>query len=145
MMPERERLAVNLFETVSLRSPTGLAVICDLLALYEREKEVGFRPGLEPDKCCCLGEDDCSKLNLGNRPDSYDWKHIYNCYKTKHEKKNSQSERGMKPLSLKQRIRGPSPIHLSRSCRRKSPCPLDSQIKPGYHQVIIINESIHQD
>jgi hypothetical protein len=72
IMPERDRLAVNLFETASLRSDMRLAVIRDFLALYERNEEVEFRPGLKPDKYCCLGEDDCFKLNLGNRPDSYD-------------------------------------------------------------------------
>jgi len=69
-----------------LWSATGLAVIYDILALYERDKEMEFRPGLELDKCCYLDEDDCFKLNFRKRSDFYDWKYIYNCYKTKHEK-----------------------------------------------------------
>jgi hypothetical protein len=92
MMPERDRLAVNLFEVALLRSPMGLAVICNILALYERDDEVGFRPGLEPDKCCCIGEDDCSKSDFGKYRDSYDWKHIYNCYKVKYEKVYGSAE-----------------------------------------------------
>ncbi len=72
MMPERRNLAENLFKVDTLRSPTGIQVIRDMVALYEKDGEVEFRPGLEPDKCCCLDEDDCSKPNLGQRRGSYD-------------------------------------------------------------------------
>ncbi|KAH7113496.1 hypothetical protein B0J13DRAFT_395598, partial [Dactylonectria estremocensis] len=34
MMPERDRLAQNVFEIDTLRSPIGLAVLRDMLALY---------------------------------------------------------------------------------------------------------------
>ncbi|KAF2174441.1 hypothetical protein K469DRAFT_498332, partial [Zopfia rhizophila CBS 207.26] len=65
MMPERDRLATNLFKEATLRSPLGLSVLRDLMALLEKTSEVEFRPGLE-------------------RDNTYDWRHIYNCYKKNH-------------------------------------------------------------
>lgn len=53
LMPERDRLASTLFETVTLRSPTGLSALRDMIALCEVDAEVEVRAGLEPDKCRC--------------------------------------------------------------------------------------------
>ncbi|RYP53371.1 hypothetical protein DL768_001616 [Monosporascus sp. mg162] len=72
LMPERDRLAQNLFEIDKLRSPAGLAVLRDMLALYQKRRNVEYRPGLEPDKCRC------GKSNDGS---SYDWRHVYECHK----------------------------------------------------------------
>lgn len=81
MMPERDRLASNLFQVAALRSDTGIAVLRDMMALYQSRSEVEYRPGLEPDKCCCWNDDPKSGLDNPNR--SYDWTHIYTCYKRK--------------------------------------------------------------
>jgi hypothetical protein len=53
MMPERDRLATNLFKKATLRSHLGLSVLRDLMALFEKNSEVEFRPGLEQDKYIC--------------------------------------------------------------------------------------------
>jgi hypothetical protein len=53
MMPERDRLASNLFEVAPLRSSVGLAILCNIMALYRKGSEVDYRPGLEPNKCNC--------------------------------------------------------------------------------------------
>ena len=70
MTPERDRLASSLFQVDTLRSPTGLAVLQDLIALYQRRSEVTYRPGLEPDKCNCR-EKNNSQSGL-NANTSYD-------------------------------------------------------------------------
>jgi hypothetical protein len=79
MMPERDRLASSLFQVDTLRSSTGLAVLRDLIALYQRRSEVKYRPGLEPDKCNCWKKDDPQSGLDSNT--SYDWRHIHTCYK----------------------------------------------------------------
>jgi hypothetical protein len=43
MMPERDRLASSLFQVDTLRSPIGLAVLHDLIALYQRRSEVLYK------------------------------------------------------------------------------------------------------
>lgn len=53
LMPERDRLAESLFETDTLRRPTGLQSLRDMIALCETDTEVRFRPGLEPNLCHC--------------------------------------------------------------------------------------------
>ncbi|KAJ4322073.1 hypothetical protein N0V84_005011 [Fusarium piperis] len=73
LMPERDRLAQNLFLIDKLRSPAGLAVLHDMLALYQKHRNVEYRPGLELDKCHCREDSNGS---------SYDWRHIYDCHKT---------------------------------------------------------------
>jgi hypothetical protein len=78
-MPERERLASNLFQVAPLRRPTGLAILHDMMALYQKRSEVEYRPGLEPDKCCCRKDD--PKPSFDDPTASYDWRHIYTCYK----------------------------------------------------------------
>src|SRR3954470_4970081 len=89
-MPERNRLASSLFETDTLRSPTGLSALRDMVALCEKEVEVEFRPGLEPEKCGCSNLVRLRKLakstssNTDTRS-TYDWRHIYSCYKRTHD------------------------------------------------------------
>lgn len=80
MMPERYSLKSDLFQVDTLRSLTGLNALRAVIAIHEKPFEVEYRPGLEPDKCCCPKEDD-SKSRLNNPTASYDWKHIYTCYK----------------------------------------------------------------
>lgn len=70
MVPEWCRLEINLFESIPLRSPVGMQVIKDLYTLYIRDKEVEFRPGLEPAFCSCP-----------RKNDSYDWRHVFNYHK----------------------------------------------------------------
>jgi hypothetical protein len=76
MMPERDRLARDLFQVAKLRDPEGFAVLRDMMALHRQTSEVECRPGLERDKCCCPKKEEndkpCSK---------YYWKHIYDCYR----------------------------------------------------------------
>ena len=72
MMPERNRLAQNLFEIAIMRSQVGLAVLRDMISLYQKDNMVEYRPGLEPEKCCC---------EEGRKNVSYNWRHIYSCYK----------------------------------------------------------------
>lgn len=70
-MPERDRLASNLFQVAPLRSPTGLAVPHDMMTLYQKRSEVEYRPGLEPDKCCCRKDDPSSALTRPMTGDIY--------------------------------------------------------------------------
>lgn len=53
LMPERDRLASNLFLVAPIRSEEGRAVLCNTITIYQQEIEVAFRPGLEPEKCHC--------------------------------------------------------------------------------------------
>jgi hypothetical protein len=86
MMPERDRLATNLFRDATLRSPLGLSVLRDLIALLEKTSEVEFRPGLERDKCHCPRvKKECQDDDESSG--KYQWRHIYQCYK------KSQSDR----------------------------------------------------
>ena len=79
MMPERDRLASNLFQVAALRSDTGVAVLRDMMELYQSRSEVEYRPGLEPDKCYCWNDD--PRPCIVNSNSSYNWRHIYICYK----------------------------------------------------------------
>jgi hypothetical protein len=83
MMPERDRLATNLFKSATLRSPLGLSVLRDLMALLKKTSEVEFRPGLERNKCVCpkLKKEESQDDTDETPPSKYDWRHIYNCYK----------------------------------------------------------------
>lgn len=90
MMPERDSLSRDLFNIDTLRSPTGLKALHAMIALYQQGSEVEHRPGLEPDKCCCSKRYG-NKLE-GNRQGSYDWKHIYTCYKRSSEKVSGFAE-----------------------------------------------------
>jgi len=62
LMPERHRLASNLFLVAPIRSDEGRSVLRDMIALCQQDVEVPFRPGLEPEKCTCLMAD--HKLEL---------------------------------------------------------------------------------
>lgn len=89
LMPERDRLAMSLFETDTLRSPTGLRALRDMIALCEAESEVDFRPGLEPRLCQCGDTARRRKLpGSGHAANyaqtTYDWRHVYNCFKKSH-------------------------------------------------------------
>jgi len=53
LMPERHRLASNLFLVAPIRSDEGRAVLRDMIALCQQDAEVPFRPGLEPERCSC--------------------------------------------------------------------------------------------
>jgi hypothetical protein len=57
LMPEQDRLTSNLFQVAPLHSPTGLAVLHDMMAPYQKHSEVGYWPGLKPDKCRCQKDD----------------------------------------------------------------------------------------
>lgn len=70
LMPERDRLAKNLFQSAQLRESLGRSALTDLIALCTQKREVQYRPGLEPDKCNCK-----------RSQEDYDWKHIHDCYK----------------------------------------------------------------
>ncbi|RSL79978.1 hypothetical protein CEP52_017454 [Fusarium oligoseptatum] len=83
LMPERDRLAQNLFLIDKLRSSAGLAVLHDMLALYHKRRNVEYRPGLEPDKCHCRKDNDDSP---------YDWRHIYDCHRIAAEKVDGFAE-----------------------------------------------------
>lgn len=56
LMPQRRRLGGDLFTIAPIRSETGRAVLRDMIDLYQQDTEVAFRPGLEPEKCCCAVE-----------------------------------------------------------------------------------------
>jgi hypothetical protein len=49
-MPERDRLATDLFESDTLRSPKGISVLRDIMALLRKTSEIKFRPGLKQEK-----------------------------------------------------------------------------------------------
>jgi len=46
-MPERDRLATNMFVIAPIRSNVGRAVLRNLITLYQQDSEVICRPGLE--------------------------------------------------------------------------------------------------
>ncbi|KKY22682.1 putative carbonic anhydrase 2 [Phaeomoniella chlamydospora] len=81
MMPERDRLARNLFQIATLRDPVGLSVLRDMMALLRQVSEVEFRPGLEPEKCRCPKKKAHRDDSICENSRRYDWKHIYDCYK----------------------------------------------------------------
>ncbi|KAF2476153.1 uncharacterized protein BDR25DRAFT_350441 [Lindgomyces ingoldianus] len=86
MMPERDRLATNLFKSATLRSTLGLSTLRDLVALLSKNTEVEFRPGLE----------ETNAYNNNEVSKKYDWRHIYNCYK-----KDRSAARGFAELCFK--------------------------------------------
>ena len=53
LMPLRRFLAEAMFAITALRSDLGVKVLVALIQLYQQDTEVEFRPGLEPEKCCC--------------------------------------------------------------------------------------------
>ena len=55
-MPERDRLASNLFLVALIWSDEGRSVLRDMIALCQ-DAEVPFRPGLELERCSCLMAD----------------------------------------------------------------------------------------
>ena len=65
LTPERQRLAKSMFAVGWLRSPEGRSVLQDMIALYQQETEVAFRPGLEAEKYHCPG------AGRGGKPDKY--------------------------------------------------------------------------
>ncbi|OCL06329.1 hypothetical protein AOQ84DRAFT_399062 [Glonium stellatum] len=76
LMPERGRLASTLFKVTTLQSPTGLSALRDMVALCQKDAEVEFRPGLEPEKCCCsnsASQPDQSPLSDTKKKTTYDW------------------------------------------------------------------------
>ncbi|OJD27268.1 hypothetical protein ACJ73_01337 [Blastomyces percursus] len=105
MMPERQRLAINIFEVATLRSKVGREVLRDMIALCSQKHEIETRLGLEPNKCHCghlhsLEVDDSANQRPSRcvypailtvclteltgwvlRPASYEWMHIYICHK----------------------------------------------------------------
>lgn len=83
MMPERDRLAQNMFEIGTLRSSLGLSVLKDMIVLYRKSAIVEYRPGLELDKCVC-GKFE-SEI-------SYEWRHIYNCHKAAFQESHGFAE-----------------------------------------------------
>ena len=52
-MPERDRLASNLFLVAPIRSQEGRSVLRDMIDLCQQDAEVPFRRGLEPERCSC--------------------------------------------------------------------------------------------
>ncbi len=105
LMPERDRLASNLFLVAPIRSDEGRSVLRDMITLCRQDAEVPFRPGLEPEKCTCLMADHKLELNRfvfllalyilyahvkrltrifpHSKPAAERWRHIYGCYKKK--------------------------------------------------------------
>jgi hypothetical protein len=81
MMPERDRLANNLFKSATLRSPLGISVLRDMTALLKKTSEVEFRPGLEREKYLCPKVKKESQNGTDKTCGIYDWRHIYKCYK----------------------------------------------------------------
>lgn len=49
MVPARRLLADGMFEIDNLRGPIGIQVMQAMVKLCKQEREVEFRPGLEPD------------------------------------------------------------------------------------------------
>ncbi|KAE9971389.1 hypothetical protein EG328_005700 [Venturia inaequalis] len=100
-MPARGCLAEDIFEVANLRSPAGLHIIQDMTELCERGREAGFRPGLEPNRCCCKSNNNTAtddfreqKPSLQERyPETYDWSHIYKCFQ-----ETQQQDRGFAEL-----------------------------------------------
>jgi hypothetical protein len=63
LMPERDRLANNMFVIAPIRSDMGRAVLRDLITLYQQDTEVACRPGLEPERCFCPMTDRKRKMH----------------------------------------------------------------------------------
>jgi len=92
MKPVRKRLAINMFIEDTLRGPIGLVVLRDMMALHEQNSEVEFRPGLEPDKCCCPKARKGLWSDFDSSCTAYDWRHIYDCYKEGLREKHGDAE-----------------------------------------------------
>ncbi|KAI9752223.1 MAG: hypothetical protein M1835_001112 [Candelina submexicana] len=80
LMPQRRRLAGDLFTITPICSETGRAVLRDMIDLYQQDTEVAFHPGLEPEKCCCAVE---QRRQIDMKPAPQKWNHIYSCYRKK--------------------------------------------------------------
>lgn len=89
-----------MFEIADLRSPAGLRVIQDMTELCEKEREVDFRPGLEPNRCCCKSNDNTATDDFQEQkpslqemcPETYDWSHIYKCFQETQKQDSSFAE-----------------------------------------------------
>jgi hypothetical protein len=93
LTPKRDRLTSTLFKTAALHSPTSLNALRDIIALCRTDTEVAFRPGLKPDKLLMRklnAPPETAPINHPGRHQyadlqiTYDWKHIYNCFKKTH-------------------------------------------------------------
>ena len=51
--PLRDRMASSLFKNKPLRSPAGIEVLRDMIALYKEDVQVAYRPSSCPKNGCC--------------------------------------------------------------------------------------------
>src|SRR5436305_1562361 len=76
LMPERDCLASNLFHVAQLRSPTGLAFLHDMMALYQKRSEVEYRPLLGTRQVLLPGRTTLSP-SFDDPAASCGWRHIH--------------------------------------------------------------------
>lgn len=84
LMRERDRLAPSLLEVAPLRSAIGLAALRDLVALYQKDTEIEFRLGLEPENAGAQRAEGKQKLvppYVSSTKADYHWRHLYDCSK----------------------------------------------------------------
>ena len=64
-MPQRRRLAEDLFVIAPLCSEKGRTVLRDINDLYQQNTQLAFRPGFESEKCRCTAKRH-SRIITGN-------------------------------------------------------------------------------
>ncbi|KAK5069090.1 hypothetical protein LTR51_008834 [Lithohypha guttulata] len=77
VMPERDRLAVNLFREGSLRDEIGQSMMADLVALCRNQRQPTYCQGLNASGSRC---DTCQKTCPAGDEHSW-WSHLYRCRK----------------------------------------------------------------
>ncbi|KIM93155.1 hypothetical protein OIDMADRAFT_61940 [Oidiodendron maius Zn] len=73
--PLRDKLASSLFKNERLRSPAGIEVLRDMIALYKEDVQVAYRPSSCPKNGCCPV---CSK-GMDQIKCGEEWDHIFRC------------------------------------------------------------------
>jgi len=89
IMPERDRLATNLFREGSLRDGVGRSIIHDLIALYQSPARPTYCEGLNTSGPQC---DTCHKMCPEGEEHSC-WSHLYQC-----RKRSIQRDKGFAEL-----------------------------------------------
>ncbi|KIW35978.1 uncharacterized protein PV06_11714 [Exophiala oligosperma] len=78
LMPERDRLAENLFKEGSLRDRVGRTIMDDLVRLLQTKKSQTYCRGLNSSLDVC---DICHQQRIGRFNPSTWWSHVYRCRK----------------------------------------------------------------
>ncbi|KAB5515368.1 hypothetical protein GE09DRAFT_1046046 [Coniochaeta sp. 2T2.1] len=92
MMPERDRLATSLFQEVPLRSPEGIAVIKDLIALRTQNSRVAYQEILRPVYHGKIARCKTCSTEMESIRVAHRWNHVFRCQKRALETKHGHAE-----------------------------------------------------